>query len=161
MQNDRRFLKGAAVFYVAFSNRTVRLSSLLLQLLSVAPSCRHVRDGRFNSALLGMLKPKQKGGMPMDKHSDDPFYDIENTQSATECTGLMPAAPETADEAEHLSRLMAIHCPPSSMWEGPGAKQSAGEAADPSDAHSSQKRRRACRPATSPAPSRPPQGRNP
>ena len=49
----------------------------------------------------------------MDKHHRDTFFDNEVTQSATECTGLMPAAPQTDEEAHNLCELMAIHSPPS------------------------------------------------
>ena len=51
----------------------------------------------------------------MRKKPDQTFYDIADIQSATECTGLMPAMPPTEEGAENLSRLMAIHCPPGAM----------------------------------------------
>ena len=44
--------------------------------------------------------------------TDESFYDVETTASATECTGLMPAVPYTEDGRENLSELMAIHSPP-------------------------------------------------
>ena len=36
-------------------------------------------------------------------------WDVEELASATECTGLIPAAIQTQDEAEDYSRLYAIH----------------------------------------------------
>lgn len=97
----------------------------------------------------------------MDPRTGDPFYGIDTTQSATECTGLMPASPQSPEEAANLSALMAIHCPPDATQEAPSASQSAHADADPSGAHNPPRRRRACHPATAQAPSRPPQGRNP
>ena len=44
--------------------------------------------------------------------TDESFYSVETTASATECTGLMPAVPYTEDGRENLSELMAIHSPP-------------------------------------------------
>lgn len=38
-----------------------------------------------------------------------PIFDIENVASTTECTGLIPAAIETEDEAVTYARLYAIH----------------------------------------------------
>lgn len=38
-----------------------------------------------------------------------PIRDIENLCSATECTGLTPAAVYTQSEAEHYAHLYAIH----------------------------------------------------
>ena len=59
----------------------------------------------------------------MRKKPDQTFYDIADIQSATECTGLMPAMPPTEEGAENLSQLMAIHCPPGAMPGGEEAKQ--------------------------------------
>lgn len=42
----------------------------------------------------------------------DPFEEIENVASATECTGLLPALPVDEPEAEaDVARLYAIHAP--------------------------------------------------
>lgn len=82
---------------------------------------------------------------PADPHStlrtpclsdmpDDDFPSV-NTQSATECTGLMPAMPDTAQQQAQLAGLMAIHCPPAATQAGQAAAQSAHAADGPSDAH--------------------------
>ncbi|MBQ2699535.1 MAG: hypothetical protein IJF65_00080 [Clostridia bacterium] len=39
----------------------------------------------------------------------DPFYDIENIASATECTGLIPAQVEDEEQVENYARLYAVH----------------------------------------------------
>ena len=39
----------------------------------------------------------------------DPFYDQQTTSSMTECTGLIPSAPEDEAEAESYSELYSIH----------------------------------------------------
>ena len=44
------------------------------------------------------------------KDPREPFYDTEDVASFTECTGLMPAQVENADQGENLARLQAIHC---------------------------------------------------
>ena len=41
--------------------------------------------------------------------SDPRVWDVEDLASATECTGLVPAAIQTPEEAEDYSRLYAIH----------------------------------------------------
>ena len=41
--------------------------------------------------------------------SRDPIFEGETAASATECTGLMPAQVEDAEQGENLSRLQAIH----------------------------------------------------
>ncbi len=38
-----------------------------------------------------------------------PITEVENLSSATECTGLIPAAVTDPSEAEHYARLYAIH----------------------------------------------------
>lgn len=77
-----------------------------------------------------------KGGYPiMNDKEKDTFYDISNTQSATECTGLMPAMPDTAQQQAQLASLMAIHCPPSAKPERQVNARSGNAAAHPSDAH--------------------------
>ena len=48
-----------------------------------------------------------------EKHGRNPsdplVWDVEDLASATECTGLVPAAIQTPEEAEDYSRLYAIH----------------------------------------------------
>ncbi len=41
--------------------------------------------------------------------SDPLVWDVEKLASATECTGLVPAAIQTPEEAEDYARLYAIH----------------------------------------------------
>lgn len=49
---------------------------------------------------------KQKQG----RNPSNPLeWDVEKLASATECTGLVPAAIQTLEEAEDYSRLYAIH----------------------------------------------------
>ncbi len=43
--------------------------------------------------------------------SENTFYDLDKVASATECTGIAPAAPETESEAEEVGELYAIHTP--------------------------------------------------
>ena len=45
----------------------------------------------------------------MKRESDLPFEHPESVQSATECTGLMPAQVESEEEAENYAQLYAIH----------------------------------------------------
>ena len=46
----------------------------------------------------------------MKKDGDrDPFYDVENLVSATECTGLMPTLAQDEEQDEHYAALYAIH----------------------------------------------------
>lgn len=54
----------------------------------------------------------QEKPLPDPAQTDESFYSIDTTASATECTGLMPAVPYTEDGRENLSELMAIHSPP-------------------------------------------------
>ena len=54
----------------------------------------------------------QQQPLPDPVTTDESFYSIDTTASATECTGLMPAVPYTEDGRENLSELMAIHSPP-------------------------------------------------
>ena len=54
----------------------------------------------------------QEKPLPDPVQTDESFYSVEATASATECTGLMPAVPYTEDGRENLSELMAIHSPP-------------------------------------------------
>lgn len=70
----------------------------------------------------------------MDKRKVDPFYSIENTQCTTECTGLMPAMPQSGEEAAQLSELMAIHCPPGAIQARQAAAAQGDAALHPSGA---------------------------
>lgn len=58
--------------------------------------------------------------LPDPATTDESFYSIETTASATECTGLMPATPDTEDGRENLSELMAIHAPATASSPAPG-----------------------------------------
>lgn len=98
--------------------------------------------------------------MKNKKERDQSFYSIENVQSATECTGVMPAMPETMEGQENLSEMMAIHCPPGAMAEGSSDRQWERAVADPSDVHSSLTKKAVTHRAMSPAPSHPPQAHN-
>ncbi|HEY8424184.1 MAG TPA: hypothetical protein VIL23_05470 [Clostridia bacterium] len=40
---------------------------------------------------------------------DDTFYDINTIASMSECTGLIPSAIESEEEAEHYGELYSIH----------------------------------------------------
>ncbi len=53
------------------------------------------------------MEPKQgkKGRNP----SDPLVWDVEKLASATECTGLVPSAIHTMEEAETYAHLYAIH----------------------------------------------------
>ncbi len=51
---------------------------------------------------------KEKGGMSM-RTGDDPFDEMMKVASVTECTGLMPALPETEQGDQSLAALYAIH----------------------------------------------------
>ena len=67
--------------------------------------------------------------LPDPAETDESFYSIETTASATECTGLMPAVPYTEDGRENLSELMAIHSPPevatrADLSRSPGMRES-------------------------------------
>lgn len=44
-----------------------------------------------------------------DKSSENPFYDIEQVASFTECTGLMPVVPQDEDQDENYASLYATH----------------------------------------------------
>lgn len=61
--------------------------------------------------LSGTIKRKRRS--PMKKkfeQSEDPFYNLEQVASATECTGLMPRG-ENEQEAEESAKLYSIHKP--------------------------------------------------
>ena len=71
----------------------------------------------------------QQQPLPDPVATDESFYSIETTASATECTGLMPAIPYTEDGRENLSELMAIHSPPedtkrADLSQSPGMRES-------------------------------------
>lgn len=96
----------------------------------------------------------------MDKRKHDPLYDVENLASATECTGLMPAMPPSADGAEELTAMMAIHCPPG-MGAGGEAHQWTHAVEHPSDEHNPRRNAPNTRPAMRYTQNHPQQGRNP
>lgn len=41
--------------------------------------------------------------------SDNPFYDVDEVVSSTECTGLIQRAQETAEQARANAELYSIH----------------------------------------------------
>ena len=46
----------------------------------------------------------------MERNPSDPLaWNVEELASATECTGLVPTAIQTPEEAENYSQLYAIH----------------------------------------------------
>ena len=68
----------------------------------------------------------------MDTSKDvEKYYRLERVSSANECTGLMPAATESAEEARSEAGLMDIHCPPAAQ--PPASGPEAHAAARPSD----------------------------
>lgn len=52
---------------------------------------------------------EQRGQKNGRNPSDPLVWDVEKLASTTECTGLVPAAIQTPEEAENYSRLYAIH----------------------------------------------------
>ena len=46
-----------------------------------------------------------------DAAGDDPLFRVQQAASMTECTGLLPAQTETADERRNIAALGAIHPP--------------------------------------------------
>ncbi len=46
---------------------------------------------------------------PKPKKQDEPFYDLENVASITECTGLIPSALKDEEEADAYGDLYSIH----------------------------------------------------
>lgn len=46
----------------------------------------------------------------MNKTKVNTFKETEDIVSATECTGLMPALPDTMEEDKNLTALYGIHC---------------------------------------------------
>lgn len=43
------------------------------------------------------------------RRTEDPFYNLEKVASATECTGLKLAPPQTPEEDRNQSELYATH----------------------------------------------------
>lgn len=52
---------------------------------------------------------RMKKEEPKKNPSRDPVFDVENVVSATECTGLLPAQIQSAEEGENISSLEGIH----------------------------------------------------
>ena len=52
-------------------------------------------------------KRRAKPGTP----ANDTLFDIQQAASMTECTGILPAQPETPDEKRNIAELGAIHPP--------------------------------------------------
>ena len=46
---------------------------------------------------------------PRKNPSRDPIFDVETVVSATECTGLLPAQIQSAEEGADISSLESIH----------------------------------------------------
>ncbi len=46
-----------------------------------------------------------------DALGNDPLFNIQQTASMTECTGILPAQPETPDERRNIAELGAVHPP--------------------------------------------------
>ena len=53
-------------------------------------------------------------------------WDVEDLASATECTGLVPAAIQTQEEADNYSRLYAIH-QQKTAWKSESRKKARGK----------------------------------
>ena len=85
---------------------------------------------------------------PCLNEEPDEDFPSANMQSATECTGLMPAMPDTAQQQAQLASLMAIHCPPSATPEDQAGRQSAGEAVHPCGGRSQPTNQSTPRPST-------------
>jgi hypothetical protein len=51
----------------------------------------------------------QPAGNNRERLPNPPMVEMENLATATECTGLIPAAVETEDQAEDYARMMAVH----------------------------------------------------
>ncbi len=70
-------------------------------------------------------KPEQEKPEPTIKLKDDAsFLEDSTVASANECTGLMPSAPATEDEAEEYQDLYAVPAPP--QWQDDGKKDTNG-----------------------------------
>lgn len=61
-----------------------------------------------------MKKKVQKQSHDPQEFRSLPFYDINTTVSATECTGIAPSGISQQDEAEAIGELYDIHTPQSS-----------------------------------------------
>ena len=59
----------------------------------------------------GMDKKKRKASKEERVGADDPFYNINNTASASECTGLVPAGITDEAQADVYGELYGIHPP--------------------------------------------------
>ena len=94
----------------------------------------------------------------MNNKQNTSIHATENVQSATECTGLMPAMPQEDIDAEHLSELYAIHFPTLSTQAAANTKPGERAVAHPSDEHNRQMRKEAYRLSSGSAPSHPAQG---
>ena len=46
---------------------------------------------------------------------DDPLFGVQQAASMTECTGILPAQPETPEERRTVAELGAIH--PAENWD--------------------------------------------
>ncbi len=46
-----------------------------------------------------------------DAWENDPLFSIQQAASMTECTGILPAQPETPEEGRNIAALAAIHPP--------------------------------------------------
>ncbi len=40
---------------------------------------------------------------------EDPYYNLNSTSSATECTGIAPAGLQNEEESENIAQLYSIH----------------------------------------------------
>ena len=49
------------------------------------------------------------GREPKEAKAENPFFDLEQTASATECTGVLATPPQSEAEAENISALAGIH----------------------------------------------------
>lgn len=55
-----------------------------------------------------------------DRLPNPPLADMEVLATATECTGLIPAAVENQEEAETYARMMAVHPTKPNPYAHPG-----------------------------------------
>ena len=85
----------------------------------------------------------------------DTFLEDETIASATECTGLMPSAPQSPSESSDLASLMAIHTPPVSTEKGQVSAPPDDENGRPCDEHNPRKKIPSSRLASIPALYRP------
>lgn len=54
-------------------------------------------------------KRRKVTAVPMNESPGDPLYGIQQATSMTECTGILPAQVENAEEQRHIAELGAIH----------------------------------------------------